>query len=116
MNVEAHTTAFDWRAFLDRWGKEWLQNEEYRTPAPAEVVASGWLGYPGATEAELAEAEAYLGITLPPSYRAFLRVSNGWRDTSPFIYRLWSTDEIEWLSVRNQDLIDVWTAGDMRDC
>jgi len=42
------------------------------------VVASGWLGFPGATEAETAAAEAHLGVTLPPSYRAFLRVSNGW--------------------------------------
>src|SRR4051812_8176526 len=72
--------------------------------------------FPGATEAEIAGAETHLGVTLPPSYRAFLRVSKGWRDTSPFIDRLWSTDEIEWLSVRNQHLIDVWTAGDMPDC
>jgi hypothetical protein len=55
-------------------------------------------------------------VVLPPSYRAFLRVSNGWRCTSPFIDRLWSTEEIEWLSVRNQDLIDIWTEDPTFDC
>lgn len=108
-------TAFDWRAFLARWSTEWPQDAQYRAQAPPEVVPMGWLGYPGATESQIAAAETRLGIALPPSYRAFLRVSNGWRCTSPFIYRLWSTSEIEWLSVRNQHLIDVWTAADMPD-
>ena len=39
------------------------------------------------------------------------RVSNGWRDPRPFIYRLWSTDELELLSVRNQDLVDISVKG-----
>jgi hypothetical protein len=100
--------AFDWRGFLERWSAEWLRVAGYRAELPADVVASGWLGYPGATEAEIAALEAHLGIGLPPSYRAFLRVSNGWRATSPFISRLWSTEEVEWLAVRNQGLIDVY--------
>ena len=100
---------FDWRAFLERWSREWLEDAAYRAELPAEAREAGWLGFAGASEAQLAELEAHLGVTLPPSYRAFLRVSNGWRATSPFITQLWSTDEVEWLSVRNQDLIDVWT-------
>jgi hypothetical protein len=43
-------------------------------------------------------------------------VTNGWRRTSPFIERLWSTDQQEWLSLRNQHLIDVWTSAEMPDC
>src|SRR5262245_10168320 len=97
---QAHVKAFDWRAFLARWSTEWLQDTEYRAAAPPDVVVTGWLGYPGSTEAQLAGAETHLGIALPHSYRAFLRVSNDWRCTSPFIDRLWSTNEIAWQAVR----------------
>lgn len=89
--------SFDWKAFLKRWSEEWLRDEKYRAMAAPEAIATGWLGYPGATEEQIASAEARLGIVLPTSYRAFLKVSNGWRDTSPFIDRLWSTDDIDWL-------------------
>jgi hypothetical protein len=101
-------TRFDWYPFLKRWSEEWLADGKYRAGASPETIASGWLGYAGATAEQIAAVEEHIGVTLPPSYRAFLGVSNGWRDTSPFINRLWSTEEIEWLSVRNQDLIDVW--------
>jgi hypothetical protein len=80
-----------------------------RRELPQEVIESGWLGYPGAHENQLARAEARLGAMLPPSYREFLKVTNGWRQTTPFIYRLWSTEEIEWFSTRHQDWIDTFT-------
>ncbi|MFG2071205.1 SMI1/KNR4 family protein [Nonomuraea maritima] len=37
-------------------------------------------GFPamGASEADIAEQEKRLGVRLPPGYRAFLRVANGW--------------------------------------
>jgi hypothetical protein len=100
---------FDWLPFLQQWSHEWIETEEGQRKLPPEVLASGWLGYPGATEEQLAAAEARLGMTFPPSYRAFLKVTNGWRLTSPFIYKLWSTEEIEWFSVRNQFWIDAYT-------
>ena len=106
-------TEFDWSTFLKRWSEEWLQDRRYRDQTPPEVVARGWLGYPGATEEEIAAAEQRLETTLPPSYRTFLSITNGWRNTSPFIDHLWSTHQIAWLTERNQDLIDVWTAPDM---
>ncbi|ESA34182.1 cell wall assembly cell proliferation coordinating knr4 [Leptolyngbya sp. Heron Island J] len=68
---------------------------------PTEVIESGWLGYPGATEELIVQTEVRLQTTLPPSYRNFLKVSNGWRQTTPFIYRMWSIEEVEWFSIRN---------------
>lgn len=38
---------------------------------------AGWLGEPGATDAEITVAEQRLGMRLPPSYRAFLKQTNG---------------------------------------
>jgi len=60
-----------WRELLGTWSREILADETYRQEFPHEVVQAGWLGYPGATDEEIAVAEARLGITLPPSYRAF---------------------------------------------
>lgn len=100
-----------WRDLLVEWNPEILATPELRDLLPPEVIATGWLGYPGATEEQIAQAEARLGVRLPPSYREFLMVSNGWRVLTRFIYQLWSTDEIEWFRVRNQDWIDAWGAG-----
>ncbi len=77
---------------------------------PTVVVASGWLGYSGATDEQLAALETRLGVTLPPSYRAFLSVSNGWRNTSPFIDRVLPTEEVDWFATRHQQWIDAYVA------
>jgi hypothetical protein len=103
---------YDWDGFLRRWSKEIIATGKYNHMLPSEVVASGWLGYPGATEDHLQEAESRLGVPLPSTYRQFLATTNGWRMTGTFIYRLWSTEEIDWFRVRNQDWIDAYTEDD----
>jgi hypothetical protein len=104
----AEDPRFPWRPLLERWSRQWLGLDEYAAELPDDVAESGWIGYPPASERQIAAAERRLGATLPPSYRAFLRISNGWRRTSPFISRLWGVEEVEWLPARNQELIDVW--------
>src|SRR6476646_6235172 len=103
---------FEWRPFLSRWSREALTADPttpaYDRTAPA---ADGWLGAPGATETQLAALEARLGAALPPSYRAFLRVSNGWGRTTPFSDHRWSSGEVDWFAVRNQDWGDAWTGA-----
>jgi hypothetical protein len=71
----------DWSAFLDEFGRELLEDDDIRDQLPEEVVASGWLGFAGATEAEIQALQQRLGVQLPPSYRDFLAASNGWRTT-----------------------------------
>jgi len=71
-------------------------------------VTACWLGEPGATEKEIASAEERLGALLPPSYRAFLAQANGFDHIGPFIYRLYSSTEVDWFRVRNQDWIDAY--------
>jgi hypothetical protein len=99
--------SFNWESFLRQWSRELLESiTDNPEELPSEVIESKWLGYPGATEKQIARAESRLGMALPPSYREFLKVTNGWRQTTPFIYRLWSTEDIEWFSVRHQDWIN----------
>jgi hypothetical protein len=105
-------TIYDWRPFLRKWSEELIAAGESVEPLPEEVIKSGWLGYPGATSEAIQEAEDRLGLALPPSYRAFLMVSNGWRQTTPFIWTVWSTEEIDWLAVQHQeDWIDAYAEG-----
>jgi hypothetical protein len=80
---------------------------EYAAEAPDDVLETGWLGYPGASDQELQILEQRLGRTLPHSYRAFLQLTNGWRRTSPFIERVWSAADVDYFRARNQDWIDI---------
>ena len=100
---------FNWERFLKRWSQELLKSMgEERFKLPLEVIQSGWLGYPGASEEQITCTEARLETTLPPSYREFLKVTNGWRQTTPFIDKLWSTEDLEWFSLRHQAWIDAF--------
>lgn len=103
--------AFDWESFLRQWSQDILDSigdDERRCLLP-EILDSGWLGYPGATEDEIARAEARLGVKLPPSYRTFLEVTNGWRQTASkmanYNHRFWSTEDIERFAVRHSQWI-----------
>ena len=89
-----------------------LADREIAAAMSEHKVTTGWLGDPGATEAEIALAEQRLGVRLPPSYRAFLAEANGFDHVGPFIYRLYSTAEIDWFRVRNRDWIEAYQTGD----
>jgi hypothetical protein len=96
-------STFDWQDLLTRISKQILESGHYIVSPlyqygqpPAEVLASGWLGYAGATEEQIVQAEKRLGATLPPSYRDFLKVSNGWRQVYATVGKLWSIEEVEW--------------------
>jgi hypothetical protein len=102
---------YAWPELMRPWNAELLADAEIRELLGPEVVASGWLGFPGATEDEIAAAEARLGTPLPESYRQFLQYSNGWRWITPFIEQLWSTSEVDHYAARHQDLIDAWRQG-----
>jgi hypothetical protein len=104
-------TTWNWRDFLTQWSHELLVCEDIAATVAPEAAKSGWFGYPPATEAEIAGAEARLGVRLPPSYRAFLATTNGWREAGFFIHKLWPVQEIEWYAARHQDLINAWMSG-----
>jgi hypothetical protein len=101
----------DWGSFLADWSRELIACEEIAQKLPSEIKASAWLGYPAATEGQIARAESRLGKALPTSYREFLKVSNGWRATGFFIDKIWSTEDIEWFRVRHHEWIADWNLG-----
>ena len=109
--------SFDWTTFLQQYNAELLSSEHVAEVVRhldedgnlAAAVQAGWLGCPGATDEELTQTEQRLDVSLPPSYRAFLATSNGWRCPSTSIPRLWAAEEIERLAVTDPNVIDGWS-------
>ncbi|MFJ1939065.1 SMI1/KNR4 family protein [Kitasatospora sp. NPDC088160] len=91
---------FDWRSFLTRWSEEWADAydapDELRSAEDEGAWRARWLGFETASAERIAAAEKRLGCQLPPSYRAFLSVTDGWRHAGGFIYRLAGTGQARW--------------------
>ena len=106
----------EWQPWLEEWNREILARYDPTehnafvdpTVTPA-VLSSGWMGFPGASEAQLAELELRLGVTLPPSYRSFLRASNGFLQPGVIVPRILPAREVSWLRDIDPDTIDAWT-------
>lgn len=105
MSDSAMVTVKEWRDFLRKWSAEWLSTDE---PFPRAVRKSGWLGFTPATEAQIEHREQLLGYRLPPSFRAFLLTTNGWRRPSRFVERIRPLNRIKWLEVDDPQFLDVW--------
>ena len=101
----------DWGRLLGEISWLRLEDAEIAVLVPDEKVISGWLGEPGALKEEISAAEQRIGVTLPPSYREFLREANGFEQLSSFIRKLYGTREIAWFRVGNQDWIDAYQIG-----
>ena len=75
--------------------------------------STDWLGFAPATASDIEAAERRLGLVLPPSYRAFLMTSNGWRRTTPFIDRIRPIQEIDWFAAENEQWIEAYSDSDI---
>lgn len=108
---------YDWQTWLAQWNQTLLHDADAETLIDAyppedgitpDVIASGWLGYPAATDAEIDHLEARIGARLPPSYRQFLQVSNGFRQPDVLVHRLLHAHEVDWLRVRSPSILKLW--------
>ncbi|MGW0767080.1 SMI1/KNR4 family protein [Streptomyces sp. NPDC002676] len=93
------TTAFDWRSFLLRWSGEWadsLPDGDTQGEDDEAARRARWLGFPPASEERIAAMEERLDRRMPPSYREFLKVSDGWRHAGGFVWLLAGTEDARW--------------------
>ncbi len=102
----------DWHTLMQAWTTAVFNDTELMEYLPVELREKGWLGFPGATPAQIAQAEQRLGTTLPPSYRDFLLVANGWNFLDASIKKVYSTEEVDWLSARKQPWIEIVLSSD----
>ncbi|MET9700019.1 SMI1/KNR4 family protein [Streptomyces sp. NPDC006529] len=94
-----NTTAFDWRPFLLRWSGEWSDSrpgDETLSEEDEAARRGRWLGFPSASEEQIVAMEERLGRRMPPSYREFLKVSDGWQHAGQFIGLLAGTMNTRW--------------------
>ncbi|NJR64372.1 MAG: SMI1/KNR4 family protein [Leptolyngbyaceae cyanobacterium CRU_2_3] len=97
-------STFNWESFLRQWSQSLASvTHEQKKRQPFHL---GHLSYSGAIEEQILHAETRLNIALPPSYREFLTVTNGWYQNTPFVNKFWSTQDIEWFPVRHEIWID----------
>ncbi|MEU9608110.1 SMI1/KNR4 family protein [Streptomyces sp. NPDC048057] len=92
-------TPFNWRPFLLRWSGEWADSLPEREPVREDDEAaqrSRWLGFPPASEERIVAMEKRLGVPMPPSYREFLKVTDGWQHAGGFVSLLAGTAEARW--------------------
>ncbi|UXX92063.1 SMI1/KNR4 family protein [Streptomyces sp. AD2-2] len=93
------STAFDWRSFLRKWSGEWadsLPESDTRSEDDEAARQARRLGFAPATEERIAAMEERLGRQMPPSYREFLKVSDGWRNAGGFVRLLAGTEDAHW--------------------
>lgn len=97
------------QAVYEDMRKHWAQRLVSYTDHD-EILRNSTLSRPPATEDRIRRAEERLGVTLPPSYKAFLRESNGW--VMGDIYLNW-VDHIDYLKNTKWNEWLVEEAGDL---
>ena len=75
-------------------------------------ITDNWLGYPPADDSKILEKEKELGLTLPKSYKDFLKASNGFRQISFFTGNLCPIGNVDWLSNTDSDFLNMFSEGD----
>ena len=101
----------DWPELLRHWSAELMASDlaDQVTPPP---TAADWLGYPPASDADVAALQARLGLVLPPSYVAFLKASSGWRRLTFAIDRLRPAAEVERFGLENENAVEIFADVD----
>src|SRR5437879_1801720 len=85
----------EWMPFLQRYATAFGTEE--------------WPGSPAVSDDQLLAVEKWLKIRLPPSYRAFLSVSNGWRQASRAVPMLRPVEAIRWFRKEHRDWVQAYT-------
>jgi hypothetical protein len=101
-----NTSTVAWPAVLDQLDAaiSALADEHGDGPVPRRR--------PGASPADIAAVEARLGVTLPPSYRAFLAVADGYDPCDlSFDPVLQPTASIGWLRDLAAETAEIWSGG-----
>jgi len=81
--------------FLDNTSSD-IEREIASGHVDKAAIQAKWIGFLPVSEQDILSKEKELGVPLPPSYRRFFLTSNGFRNISPFMYRLLSLERIDW--------------------
>jgi hypothetical protein len=97
-----------WPELLRRWSGEAIGHcADIGLTITAGARASGWIGMPPASASGIAAAEARLGRALPPSYKSFLAVTDGWPVLSMDYGSLRPVSGIAWMRDAQAGLLGI---------
>ena len=99
-----------WQPLMTRWSSQLMASELAARVSPTPQ-SPDWLGFGPAAKQDLTELEERLGMALPPSYKSFLMVSNGWRRTTFAIDRIRPAAEVDWFRVENEHWVDAYSVS-----
>ncbi|MFJ3363726.1 SMI1/KNR4 family protein [Streptomyces anthocyanicus] len=114
MTTSSTMTVAEWRAFLTDYNARHITSDEVREAIEdgrqvisEERLEAGWAGAEPAGEEAIVAAEERLGVRLPPSYRNFLQVSDGWEDIG--FVDLFQVGDIGWFADLCAGLMEAWS-------
>ncbi|HKV29975.1 MAG TPA: SMI1/KNR4 family protein [Candidatus Dormibacteraeota bacterium] len=107
--IAADPDRAQWWQTLAGLSRRLLGREENRIAMDEAVVKSGWLGLSPASDAEIEHLERRLGRALPPSFRQYLRVTNGWLRGPSYPERWYGTSQIGWFRDLEPVYLHIWT-------
>jgi hypothetical protein len=96
----------NWKEFLNNVSMTLIDSEDLNQEFKS--TSQNWLGFEPATETEIIETEKRLQIGLPPSYKDFLRASNGFKQLSCFVWNILPVNSIEWLKEFDNHFVEVY--------
>jgi hypothetical protein len=97
----------NWKSLLSNVSETLLLGDDLQDEFKGEGL--NWLGYEGASEEEIANTERRLNTSLPPSYKEFLKVSNGFKQLNCFVWNILPVDKIDWLEKFEPTLFDLYS-------
>ncbi|MEU6132783.1 SMI1/KNR4 family protein [Saccharopolyspora sp. NPDC047091] len=113
--MTAPATVEEWHGFLRAHSAAHLASRMLRElVADGRIAVSeqqrrtGWLGREPATEDAVQAAEERLGCALPPSFRNFLLVSDGWSESGDELHGLFRLDGVGRFEDLRAELMDAW--------
>src|SRR5437868_5725779 len=103
---------YPWHELLRTADTKFLEDEGGLSPAVEVTRERLRSGMTGVSEAEIKRHEESLGSSLPPSYRQFLKVANGWDAMEdPPVYLVPLT-KAGWLRDLDPHLVAMWSDED----
>ena len=96
----------NWKEFLNNVSITLLESEDLNHEY--KETPEKWLGFEPAPETEIIKTEQRLNITLPPSYKEFLRTSNGFKQLSCGVWNIFPANSIKWLREFDNHFVDVY--------
>jgi len=97
----------DWKSHLTNISLTLAQSEDLLQEYRNDNL--NWLGFEGASDSQIELLEKRLNTNLPPSYKEFLKVSNGFKQLNCFVRDILPIEKIDWLKISDPTLYELYS-------